>query len=97
MRKADLVDVVAERHRLPKVQTQLIVETILEAVTDALAAGERVDLRGFGAFSMKTTRPKVGRNIHTGEAVPIPARRVPDWKPGKELLARCGRPDSARD
>ncbi|MBB5688158.1 integration host factor subunit beta [Roseomonas alkaliterrae] len=75
--------------RLPDIE--LIVATIFNEITEALARGDRVELRGFGAFSTKTRDPRTGRNPRTGEAVAVTAKSVPYFKPGKELRERINR------
>lgn len=79
--------------RLPDVE--LIVATIFGEITAALARGDRVELRGFGAFSTKSREPRTGRNPRTGEAVAVTAKAVPYFKPGKELRERINRPAAA--
>jgi integration host factor subunit beta len=76
--------------RLPDVE--LIVATIFTEITAALARGDRVELRGFGAFSTKTRDPRTGRNPRTGESVAVTAKSVPYFKPGKELRERINKP-----
>ena len=70
---------------------ELIVTTIFDEITDALARGDRVELRGFGAFSTKERDPRTGRNPRTGEAVEVSAKSVPYFKPGKELRERINK------
>lgn len=70
---------------------ELIVATIFTEITAALARGDRVELRGFGAFSTKTRDPRTGRNPRTGEAVSVTAKSVPYFKPGKELRERINK------
>lgn len=65
-----------------------VVSVILEEITDALARGDRVELRGFGAFSVRQRKARMGRNPRTGEAVEVEAKSVPFFRPGKELRAR---------
>jgi integration host factor subunit beta len=67
---------------------ELIVSTIFDEITEALARGDRVELRGFGAFSIKRREPRTGRNPRTGTAVSVSAKAVPYFKPGKELRER---------
>lgn len=63
-------------------------DIFFEEITKRLAKGGRVELRGFGAFSTRERKPRVGRNPRTGETVKVPAKRVPYFKPGKEMRAR---------
>jgi integration host factor subunit beta len=64
---------------------ELAVKLMLDQMTDALASGERIEIRGFGSFSLHYRAPRMGRNPKTGETVPLPAKYVPHFKPGKEL------------
>ena len=88
MKKSDLVDVIAEKSGVAKSQAQSIVDDLLELLSDALSKGEKIDLRGFGTFSVRDSAARTGRNPQTGETIQIPARRVPGFKPGKELRDR---------
>ena len=88
MKKSDLVDVIAEKSGVAKSQAQAIVDDLLELLSDALSKGEKIDLRGFGTFSVRDSAARTGRNPQTGETIQIPARRVPGFKPGKELRDR---------
>ena len=89
MTKSELIaQLAAENSHLRQQDIDLIVATIFEEVTAALARGQRVELRGFGAFSTKQRDPRLGRNPRTGEAVEVSAKAVPYFKPGKELRER---------
>ena len=88
MKKADLVDVVAQQKNLPRAQVEATVDAVFDAVGASLAKGERIDLRGFGAFAVRDSAARTGRNPQTGEAIQISARRVPTFKAGKELRDR---------
>ncbi|MEY1662158.1 integration host factor subunit beta [Isoalcanivorax beigongshangi] len=74
--------------QLPPKDVELAVKSILDAMADALASGERIEIRGFGSFSLHFRRPRVGRNPKTGESVELEGRYVPHFKPGKELRER---------
>lgn len=89
MKKSDLVDLVAQKNKLAKAQTQQVLEDIFDSISDALSRGEKIDLRGFGTFSVRDSAPRTGRNPQTGDTIQIPARRVPGFKAGKELKDRC--------
>ena len=67
---------------------ELVVKIILDALSSALAQGERIEIRGFGSFSLNHRRPRQGRNPRTGEIVPVPAKRLPQFKAGKDLRER---------
>ncbi len=85
MTKAELVEKVAERINLTRKQTEVIVNTLFSSITDALARGDKVELRGFGSFRIRHRQPREGRNPKTGDSVYIPAKKVPFFKAGKEL------------
>lgn len=89
MTRSELIAQLAQANphlRLPDVE--LIVTTIFDEITAALARGDRVELRGFGAFSTKKRDPRTGRNPRTGTAVQVDGKAVPYFKPGKELRER---------
>lgn len=86
MTRSDLVELLAERFgQLPARDADTAVKAILDAMSDALVRGHRIEIRGFGSFSVNHRPPRMGRNPRTGEDVPIPERRVPHFKPGKAL------------
>ena len=85
MKKSDLVDAIAAKTNLHKGQVQTVVEDVFEMITEGLAKGEKVDLRGFGTFTVRASAARIGRNPQTGEPLQIPARKAPAFKPGKEL------------
>ena len=96
MTRSDLVAQLAERFgQLTHRDTEFAVKTILDAMSDALARGHRIEIRGFGSFSINRRPPRVGRNPRTGESVPIPERRVPHFKPGKALRQAIEAPPPA--
>jgi integration host factor subunit beta len=85
MTKAELVERVADKINLTKKQTELIVNILFNSITEALSRGDKVELRGFGSFRIRCRNPREGRNPKTGDAVHIPAKKVPFFKAGKEL------------
>jgi integration host factor subunit beta len=85
MTKAELVEEVARAAELNKRDAEVIVETVFGSIIGALHNGEKVELRGFGSFRTRERGPRRGRNPKTGEPVDVPAKRVPYFKPGKEL------------
>jgi DNA-binding protein HU-beta len=91
MKKADLVDVVAQQKNFPRPQVEATIDALIEAVADGLSKGDRIDLRGFGAFAVRESAARAGRNPQTGETIQIAARRVPTFKAGKELRDRVNR------
>ena len=85
MNKANLVDIIAEGTGLTKLETAAVIDAFLATVSYSVSQGERVELRRFGTFSLKDRKAKVGRNPKTGVVVPIPARKLPHFKPSPEL------------
>src|SRR5688572_1264123 len=85
MTKAELVEEVARAAELNKRDAEVIVETVFGSIISALHRGEKVELRGFGSFRTRERGPRRGRNPKTGAPVDVPAKRVPYFKPGKEL------------
>ena len=86
MTKSDLVEQLAARFgQLAHRDAEYAVKTILDALSEALVRGHRVEIRGFGSFSINRRPPRIGRNPRTGESVAIPEKRVPHFKPGKAL------------
>jgi len=89
MTKAELIEVLVERiDRLTKKEAELIVNTVLRSISDSLATGDKVELRGFGSFKVKGRRSRDGRNPKTGDKVQVEAKKVPYFKAGKELKER---------
>ncbi len=79
------MDIIAEGTGLTKLETASVIDAVIAVITQKLAEGERIELRRFGTFSLKDRKAKVGRNPKTGVVVPIPARKVPHFKPSPEL------------
>jgi integration host factor beta subunit len=88
MKKADLVEAISGRQGLNKTQVQQIIEDVFEEIATGLAKGDKIDIRGFGMFSVRESAARTGRNPQTGAAIEIPARKVPAFRPGKELKDR---------
>lgn len=99
MTKAELVEEVARAAELNKRDAEVIVETVFDSIIGALHKGDKVELRGFGSFRTRERGPRRGRNPKTGEPVDVPAKRVPYFKPGKELkeyfTEKPGAPEAA--
>jgi len=86
MTRSDLVEELAARFsHLTQRDTEFAVKAILDAMNDALVRGHRIEIRGFGSFSVNYRPPRMGRNPRSGESVAIPEKRVPHFKPGKAL------------
>ncbi len=85
MTKADIIEWVAQRSDIPKKQAEMVVNTVLLSIVEALDAGEKVELRGFGSFRMKKRDARVARNPKTGEKVQVEEKKIPYFRAGKEL------------
>ncbi len=85
MTKADLIDEVAKNSVLSKKDAEAIVQAVLDSIVGSLKAGGKVELRGFGSFRLRERSSREGRNPKTGEKVFVPAKKVPYFKPGKDL------------
>ncbi|HXH04057.1 MAG TPA: integration host factor subunit beta [Candidatus Competibacteraceae bacterium] len=89
MTKSELIEALARKQsHLPYKDVELAVKTLLEQMSESLSAGERIEIRGFGSFSLHFRPPRVGRNPKTGDAVELAGKYVPHFKPGKELRER---------
>ena len=88
MTKSDLIDVLCETQKLPKGRAELLVHVIFDALEAALKRGERIEIRGFGSFELRSYRGYDGRNPRTGSAVDVRPKRLPFFKVGKELKER---------
>jgi integration host factor subunit beta len=86
MNRSDIVEELAARFsQLTATDVELAVKAILDAMNDALVSGHRIEIRGFGSFTINRRSPRIGRNPRSGASVAIPERRVPHFKPGKAL------------
>jgi len=85
MTKADLVEEVVRMTELPRKESETVVETIFESIIQALQAGDKIEIRGFGSFRTRQRRGRTGRNPKTGAKVEVPPKRIPFFKPSKEL------------
>jgi integration host factor subunit beta len=89
MTKAELIEALVTRiDRITKKEGEIIVNVVLQSISDSLARGDKVELRGFGSFKIKDRRSREGRNPKTGEKVFVDAKKVPYFKAGKELRER---------
>ncbi|NEN75869.1 integration host factor subunit beta [Pelistega sp. NLN82] len=89
MTKSELIEALAASYpQLAVRDMDLAVKTMLDAMTEALSNGQRIEIRGFGSFSLSQRAPRMGRNPKTGEQVEVPGKRVPHFKAGKELRER---------
>jgi len=92
MKKSDLIDAVAARGRITNVKAESMVNAIFRAMSDAVLRGERIELRGFGSFTVKHYDSYSGRNPKTGKAIEVTPKRLPVFKPSKEMRSRLRRP-----
>ena len=85
MTKADLIEDVAGAVEMSRKDSEIIVETIFESIVKSLRAGDKIEIRGFGSFRTRQRRGRVGRNPKTGAKVEVPPKKIPFFKPSKEL------------
>lgn len=96
MTKSELIEHIAGRQdQLSTKDVELAIKLVLEYMTQALATGDRIEIRGFGSFSLHYRAPRMGRNPKTGDSVTLPGKYVPHFKPGKEMRDRVN--DSIED
>jgi len=85
MTKADLIEEVSRVVEMTRKDSEIIVESIFDAVVKSLRTGDKIEIRGFGSFRTRQRQPRIGRNPKTGSRVEVPAKRIPYFKPSKEL------------
>jgi integration host factor subunit beta len=85
MTKADLIEEVSRLAELTRKDSEVIVYTIFDSVVRSLRVGDKIEIRGFGSFRTRQRKPRVGRNPKTGDRVEVPAKKIPFFKPSKEL------------
>lgn len=85
MTKAELIEEVARVVEMTRKDSETIVETIFDSIVNSLHKGEKIEIRGFGSFRTRQRQPRVGRNPKTGSRVEVPSKRIPYFKPSKEL------------
>jgi nucleoid DNA-binding protein len=95
MTKQQLIEKVAAKTELGKAQAEAAVDSVFETIAETLRSNERVDLRGFGSFTIKDRKERQGRNPRTGEAITIAAKRDANFKPGKELTEKLAQGETA--
>jgi len=96
MTKSELIEIItAKQKHLPAKDVELALKQILEIMSDALSQGERIEIRGFGSFRTRQRRGRMGRNPKTGEKVEVPAKKIPFFKPSKELKDFVNSPEAA--
>jgi integration host factor subunit beta len=85
MTKAELIDEVSKVVEMTRKDSETIVETIFDSIVNSLHKGDKIEIRGFGSFRTRQRQPRVGRNPKTGSRVEVPSKRIPFFKPSKEL------------
>ena len=95
MTKQQLIEKVAAKTELGRAEVEVAVESTLELIAEALRSNERVDLRGFGSFTVRERKERQGRNPRTGEAITIAAKRDASFKPSKDLTEALAQAESA--
>lgn len=89
MTKSELIEAIARKQsHLAYKDVELAVKSLLEQMSQSLASGERIEIRGFGSFSLHFRPPRIGRNPKTGDSVALSGKHVPHFKPGKEMRER---------
>jgi integration host factor subunit beta len=89
MTKSELIELISRKQKhLPAKDVELAVKHLLELMSNSLSSGQRIEIRGFGSFSLHFRPPRMGRNPKTGDSVALSGKYVPHFKPGKELRAR---------
>ncbi|WP_281272028.1 integration host factor subunit beta [Marinomonas pollencensis] len=95
MTKSELIELLIDQQsHLPVKDVEEAIKTMLDHMSDALSNGERIEIRGFGSFSLHYRAPRIGRNPKTGESVELSAKYVPHFKPGKELRELVNLPNA---
>jgi integration host factor subunit beta len=97
MTKAELVDEVARVVQLTKKQAEAIVNIVFDSIVESLRAGQKIELRGFGSFRLRNRKSRTGRNPKTGEKVDVPSKKIPYFKPGKELKELINRTNTGHE
>ena len=95
MTKADLIEEVARITDVTRRDSEVIVETIFDSIVHSLRAGDKIEIRGFGSFRTRQRNSRVGRNPKTGDRVDVPAKKIPFFKPSKELKDLINHPETA--
>ncbi|MGH9470159.1 MAG: HU family DNA-binding protein [Terriglobia bacterium] len=85
MTKADLIDEISRAAEMSRKDSEVIVESVFDSIIRSLRAGEKIEIRGFGSFRTRERKSRVGRNPKTGARVEVPAKKIPYFKPSKEL------------
>jgi len=94
--KADLIEEVSRVVEMTRKDSEVIVEAIFDSIVRSLRTGDKIEIRGFGSFRTRQRQPRVGRNPKTGSRVEVPSKRIPYFKPSKELKDLVNGPDGHR-
>lgn len=97
MTKAELIEEVSKVVEMTRKDSETIVETIFDSIVNSLHKGEKIEIRGFGSFRTRQRQPRVGRNPKTGSRVEVPSKRIPYFKPSKELRDLVNNSETARN
>ena len=96
MTKAELIEEVSVETDISKKHAEAVVDTVIHSIVTALRNGEKVELRGFGSFRLRERRGRIGRNPKSGEKVKVPPKKIPYFKPGRDLKDRINaKPDDS--
>ena len=95
MTKADLIEEVTRVTELPRKESEMVVETIFDSIIEALQKSDKIEIRGFGSFRTRQRQARIGRNPKTGTRVEVPAKKIPYFKPSKELKDVVNNSDNA--
>jgi integration host factor subunit beta len=100
MTKADLIEEVSRVVEMTRKESEVIVEAIFDSIVKSLRTGDKIEIRGFGSFRTRQRQPRIGRNPKTGARVEVPAKKIPYFKPSKELkdvVNNSGSPHASAD
>jgi integration host factor subunit beta len=95
--KADLIEEVSRVVEMTRKDSEVIVEAIFDSIVRSLRTGDKIEIRGFGSFRTRQRQPRVGRNPKTGSRVEVPSKRIPYFKPSKELKDLVNGPEEQRE
>ena len=94
MKRSELEKELADKFNLQPQQSEQIINTVIEYMTEVLQSGDRIEIRGFGSFFTKGYKPYSGRNPRTGEAIEVPSKKLPHFRPSKELIKKLNEDES---
>jgi len=94
MTKAEIIELLSEKHKIAKAKAETVVNTVFDSIIDSLVEGGRTEIRGFGTFENRAYKAKKGRNPKTGEIIDVKAKKLPFFKTGKQLKSDLNKIDS---